>query len=77
MYNFHLIIYIKVIKQLQFFTSKYLPSLFNSGSIMTVSSEGLLQNGQEQKSECFNQAQLTDTCESGREHEASYVRRRN
>lgn len=36
MYNFHLIIYIKVIKELQFFTSKYLPSLFRSGSVMTV-----------------------------------------
>lgn len=36
MYNFHLIIYIKVIKELQFFTSKYLPSLFHSGSVMTV-----------------------------------------
>lgn len=36
MYNFHLIIYIKVIKELQFFTSKYLPSLFLSGSVMTV-----------------------------------------
>lgn len=36
MYNFHLITYIKVIKQLQFFTSKYLPSLFHSGSVITV-----------------------------------------
>lgn len=36
MYHFHLIIYIKVIKELQFFTSKYLPSLFHSGSVMTV-----------------------------------------
>lgn len=40
MYNFHLIIYIKVIKDLQFFTSKYLPSLFHSGAVMTVCIKG-------------------------------------
>lgn len=36
MYNFHLIIYIKVIKELQLSTSKYLPSLFHSGSKMNA-----------------------------------------
>lgn len=36
MYNFHLIIYIKLIKELQFFTNKYLSSLFHSASVMTV-----------------------------------------
>lgn len=67
MYNFHLIIYIKVIKELQFFTSKYLPSLFHSGSVMTVCIQGRARSEmKERKLECFTQVQLTDACESGR-----------
>lgn len=67
MYNFHLIIYIKVIKELQFFTSKYLLSLFHSGSIMIVCIKGRTRSElKERKLECFTQVQLTDACEPGR-----------